>query len=45
MSGNEEESFEYDCEEENERESTFNRQNLEILEEGTFYLSLFKSLC
>ncbi|XP_065608829.1 trafficking kinesin-binding protein 1 isoform X3 [Cyrtonyx montezumae] len=33
MSGNEEESFEYEYKEENERESAFDRQNLEILEE------------
>lgn len=38
MSVNEEESFEYDYEEENKRECTFNRQSLDILEEGTFHL-------
>lgn len=38
MSVNEEESFEYDYEKENKREHTFNRQSLDILEEGTFYL-------
>lgn len=38
MSVNEEESFEYDCEAENTRERRFNRQSLDILEEGTFHL-------
>jgi len=40
MSVNEEESFEYDYEKENKRESAFNRQSLDILEEGTFHLSV-----
>lgn len=38
MSVNEEESYEYDWEKEKERERTFNRQSLDILEEGTFHL-------
>lgn len=38
MAVNEEESFEYDYEKENERARRFNRQSLDILEEGTFHL-------
>lgn len=45
MSGNEEESFEYDYEEEKERQDAFNRQTLDILEEGTFCLFAFKLFC
>lgn len=38
MSVNEEESYEYDYEKENERKCAFSRQSLDILEEGTFHL-------
>lgn len=38
MSVNKEEDFEYDYEKENKRDCTFNRQILDILEEGTFHL-------
>ena len=38
MSVNEEESFEYDYEKENKSQRRFNRQSLEILEEGTLHL-------